>query len=176
MGLTGQKTLWQEAVLITSAKRDQEGWCSEGSLLPDIFFFSSLSLVLGTPQSRGFLCRCWPKGQSSVFCQHFFYFCCTYFIYFWLPAQYLTMTSVYSLFNTLFESSKVCSPGQQDGVLGTVNAGAFERCVVRFKLYFNSHSHCLREHVCIPELHKLNSTCTGWQLFQLRNYLASVKV
>lgn len=44
MALPAQKIMWQEAVLITRAKRDQEGWCAEGSLLPDIFLFSSLSL------------------------------------------------------------------------------------------------------------------------------------
>lgn len=111
-----KRTMWQEAVMIDNAKKEKTGRvCAEGNLSPPISLIPSFSPQPWTCHRLGASSdRCWQKSQHQSpmnFSSSFFFFC-TYFIYFWPPRQYLTMTSTISLCISFFESSRVCSLGQ----------------------------------------------------------------
>lgn len=111
LALPAQRTTWQEAAMIANAEGNQEACVQRGvcpltsSSLPSL----GHSVGQGLPQANVDQ----SQHQSPMnFSNSFFFFFCTYFIYFCPPQQYLTMTSTILLCISFLKSSRVCSLGQ----------------------------------------------------------------
>lgn len=113
MAVPAWRMMRQAAVLVASAKKEKPGReRAEGTLSPDVFLVPSLSPQPWTHHRTGASSsKCWPKSQQQLpinFSTSFFFFL-TYFMSFWPPPHYLTMTSTISFCISFFESSRVCS-------------------------------------------------------------------